>query len=342
MLVANYMIEDLKKEKNLVRILVILLIIAVGSYVYSITAQILGNFSDIIIMLIVGWLLSFVLEPLVDKTSGITKLSKFWSAVIVYTGFIVLITAIIFLFIPEVTGQINALTRVLPGYFNSYPQVINHFGDSVSNSLSNAVTLIPSVAQFFLSAFIAIIFSFYFVIDKNAINKELFSLTPKSWHEHIRFFQKVINDVFTSFLRVQLLFGIIAGVFTWLVLRMFNIDFAASTALLAGIFTTIPLVGPVLGIIPPVFVALLISPTSAIMTFVIIFIGQQILFNVIGPKLLGNAFKIHPVIIIISFFIGYKVAGWMGVIFAVPVLGILSIVLRELGHHFLKQDSSQK
>lgn len=336
------MIDDLKKDKNLARILLILLIIAVGSYVYGIASQILGSFSDIIIMLIIGWLLSFILEPLVDKVCSITKLSKFWSTVVVYSAFVLLIAATIFLFIPEVTGQINVLTRVLPGYFNSYPQVINHFGDSVSSTLSNAVSLIPSVAQFFLSAFIAIIFSFYFVIDKDAINKEFFEFTPKSWHEHIRFFQKVINDVFTSFLRVQLLFGIVAGIFTWLVLRMLNIDFAASTALLAGIFTMIPLIGPVLGIVPPVFVALLISPTAAIITFVIIFIGQQILFNVVGPKLLGNAFKIHPAVVIISFFIGYKIAGWTGAIFAVPVLGILSIVIRDLGHHFLKQGHSEK
>lgn len=332
------MLDDLKKEKNLFRILTILLIIAVGSYIYGIFAQVLSIFSDVILMLLIGWLLSFILEPLVDKTASLTKLSKIWSTVIVYVLFTFLIAAVIFLFIPEVTGQINALTRILPAYFDSYPYIINQISAIIGKSLNNIVLYIPSVAQFVLSLFIAIIFSFYFIVDKDGINKEIFALTPKSWHEHISFFQKVINDVFASFLRVQLIFGIVAGIFTWLILQICGSEFAASTALLAGLLTLIPLIGPVLGIIPPVFVALLISPTAAIITFVVILIGQQVLFNVVGPKLLGNAFRTHPGIVIISFFIGFKIAGLIGAIFAVPVLGILTVVARELGHHFLKHN----
>lgn len=332
------MLDDLKKEKNLFRILTILLIIAVGTYIYGVFAQVISIFSDVILMLLIGWVLSFILEPVVDKTTTITKISKIWATLIVYILFTFLIAAVVFLFIPEVTKQIHALTRILPSYFDSYPYVINQISLVIGKSLNNIVVYIPSVAQFFLSLFIAIIFSFYFIVDKDGINEELFSFTPKSWHEHIKFFQKVINDVFGSFLRVQLLFGIIAGIFTWLILQICGSEFAASTALLAGLLTLIPLIGPVLGIIPPVFVALLISPSAAIITFVVILIAQQVLFNVVGPKLLGNAFKTHPGIVIISFFIGFKIAGLIGAIFAVPVLGILTVVIREVGHHFIKHD----
>ncbi len=332
------MLDDLKKEKNLFRILTILLIIAVGTYIYGVFAQVIGIFSDVILMLLIGWVLSFILEPVVDKTTAITRISKIWATLVVYILFTFLIAAVVFLFIPEVTKQIHALTRILPSYFDTYPYIINQISLIIGKSLNNIVVYIPSVAQFFLSLFIAIIFSFYFIVDKDGINDEIFSFTPKSWHEHIRFFQKVINNVFGSFLRVQLLFGIIGGIFTWLILQICGSEFAASTALLAGLLTLIPLIGPVLGIIPPVFVALLISPTAAIITFVVILVAQQVLFNVVGPKLLGNAFKTHPGIVIISFFIGFKIAGLIGAIFAVPVLGILTVVVRELGHHFIKHE----
>lgn len=329
------MLDDLKKEKNLFRILTILLIIAVGSYIYGIFAQVLGIFSDVIFMLLLGWLISFMLEPLVDKICSLTKLSKIWSTTIVFILFTILISATVFLFIPEVTGQINALNKILPGYFHTYSYIVNQISMVISKSLNNIMNFLPSIAQFFLVVFLAIIFSFYFIIDKDKINKEFFSFTPKSWHEHIKFFQKVINDVFGSFLRVQLIFGIIGGIFTWLVLRGVNSDFAASTALLAGLLTTIPLIGPILAIIPAVFVALLISPTAAIVTFIAILAFQQVLFNVVGPKLLGRAFKTHPAIVIISFFLGFKIAGLIGAILAVPVLGILTVVVRDLSHHFL-------
>ena len=135
----------------------------------------------------------------------------------------------------------------------------------------------------------------------------------------------------------------LAGVSTWIVLTIFGINFAASTSLLAGILTIIPLVGPIFGIIPAAFIALIsdpTNPTKALLIAALLLLIQQLTFNAIGPRLLGKAFKLHPIIILLSFIIGAKVAGPLGAIFAVPVLGIIGIIFRELGHYFI--NPSQK
>jgi predicted PurR-regulated permease PerM len=141
------------------------------------------------------------------------------------------------------------------------------------------------------------------------------------------------------------IFGIVSGVFTWLVLSFFLVDFAASISLLSGILTVIPLVGPLLALIPPVLVSLVTNPnnpTEAVIILAILLIFQQILFNAVGPKLMGKAFRLHPIIVFLSIIIGFKVAGPLGGIFAVPFLGIGTVVLKELAHYFINPETSSK
>lgn len=329
-------LDEIKKQSTLIRILIIFLILAVGIHLFQIGWQILGQFSDILLILVSAWLLSFVLEPVVDFINRLTKLPRIWSTLLTYSLISGIFAAAIFLLIPTVTNQIELLNKILPKFLESAPAYITNLSGALSGYLSNSLLVIASIAQFFFYFFIALIISFYFIVDREKLNNELFDLTPKKWHKNLEFVKTVINSTFASFLRVQIIFGIISGVSTWLILRIIGIDFAATAGLLAGIFAIIPLVGPILAIIPPVFVTILIDPAVTLLVFVILLAIQQVTFNIIGPKLLGRSFKVHPIIILVSFLVGSKIAGGIGAIFAIPVLGIIIIVFRRLGHHFLK------
>ena len=132
-------------------------------------------------------------------------------------------------------------------------------------------------------------------------------------------------------------------IFTWIILRIFSIDLAASIALLAGILTIIPIVGPILAVIPPAFITLVSHPENpvlAVAILAILVLLQQVVYNAIGPKLMERAFKLHPIIVFLSIIIGFKVAGPLGAVFVVPVLGICVIVIRKLGYHFINPENS--
>ena len=157
----------------------------------------------------------------------------------------------------------------------------------------------------------------------------------------MRFIQTTIDETFASFLQIQVLFGVLAGIATWIVLRIFGIDYAASIAILAGLLTIIPLAGPVLGIIPPAFVAFATHPENpflAVAIAAILLLIQQIVYNSVGPKLMEKAFKLHPIVVLLSIVIGFKVAGAMGAVFVIPVLGIAVIVIKKLGYHFINPE----
>ena len=68
------MFNEVKKNYNLVQILLFLLVIAVGSYVLGLAWIVLGQFSDILMVILVSWLLSFLLDPVVDMIQKYLRL----------------------------------------------------------------------------------------------------------------------------------------------------------------------------------------------------------------------------------------------------------------------------
>lgn len=329
------MLDEIKKNYSLVKILLILLIIIAGSYVLSIAWIVISQFLSLFIVLLSAWLLNIILEPMAEKIQEFLKISKLFSTFITYILLSILLIAITISYIPLITSQILTITAILPHYLKSAPPFIVSLNESLSSQIGNSIILIPPVAQFLFSAFIALILSFYFIVDKEKINEEFFNLIPKQWHNAFRFTQKVIDDTFISFLKIQLFFGVSSGIITWIILRAFNIDYAASIAFMSGAFAFIPLIGPLLTIIPPILIALLADPLKALIIGIILFIAQQIIANIIGPKLMGKAFKLHPAVILISFLIGLQFAGALGAVFAIPILGISAVMLKRFGHYFL-------
>lgn len=330
--------DEIRKNHSLIRVLIILLIVAVGSYVLSLVWGVISQFLNLFVILLLAWLLSFILEPIVEgiQTLGISKLI---ATTVTYTLIFALLVVITIGYFPAVTSQIPKVTNFISHNLQSAPPIVADLNNSLNNNqLGKSATLIPSVGQFLFLAFITLILSFYFIIDRGKINQEFFNLCPKTWHNFLRYTQKVISDVFISFLRVQLFYGISTGILTWIILIAFNIDFAASIGFISGIFAFIPLIGPLLALIPPVLVAFLVDPVKAAVIGVILLVIQQVTFNIIGPKLLGKAFKLHPALILISFLAGLQLAGALGAIFAIPVLGISAVMIRRFGHYFLARD----
>lgn len=326
------MLEEIKKELTSIKALSILLTLALIFYIFGLGWNLLSNFSDVVIILFISWLLSFILEPAIHKFSRLTRLSLTWATLISYLFLLSALTLIVILFIPIVTSQFTNLSIVIPEYLKTAPVFVQKWSDNFLNSLYDYVVFIPSIAGFLFSLLLISIISFYFIVDKKRISKEIYDLIPAKWHNDFIYVRKIVNNTFASFMRVQLLFGVISGFATWLVLRLFGIEFAALVGLLSGVLSVIPAVGAIFAIIPPIIVSLILAPTKTIFIFAIILILQQLIFNIWGPRFLGKTFNIHPIIVLLSFLVGFKIAGLLGAIFAIPVVSVISIIIREISH----------
>jgi predicted PurR-regulated permease PerM len=335
------MFNDIKKEFFSLKILTVLLTLAVSIYLLNFVFDFLKNFSDIIWILILGWLVSFILEPFVDIFTKYLKLPRGVSTVVVFLLAAGLIALSFMIFIPDLAVQFKSLQKVVPQILKDYPPQLQHGVNKFIGDLSESRDLLPSLTQFFVNLVTILILSFYLVVDKKNINRKIYAIAPIRYHEQIRFIQKVIDSSFASFVRIQALWGLVGGVVTYIFLTIFGVHFAASTSLLAGILTAVPMIGPIIGVIPPLIVAVLDKPDQALIIFLAIFLTQQFIFNVIGPKVIGKAFNVNPIMVIFSLLIGIKVAGFLGAVLAIPVISILLVAGQEFYTYYFKEKESK-
>jgi len=113
--------------------------------------------------------------------------------------------------------------------------------------------------------------------------------------------------------------------------------FALVLGLIAGIFEILPYVGPILGAIPAIVVALLADPWSALWVAIAFFGIQQVENLVLVPRISGESVKLHPAMVMVVLVVGNELAGFWGMLIAVPVTAVLRDVFKYLYLRFLDE-----
>jgi hypothetical protein len=86
----------------------------------------------------------------------------------------------------------------------------------------------------------------------------------------------------------------------------------------------IPFFGPFVAWLPPVAVAFLFKPDATLPTLIVIAIGWVVVMNFLTPRIMADALRIHPIVVLGSVFVGLKVGGIAGAIFGIPIAAVLS------------------
>ena len=305
------------------RILAILGIITLGWHLFGVFGSFISLFADIFLLLILSWILSFVLEPLVESLSK-KGLSRMMSAVIIYLAVALCAIVLIWVVLPTTLTQLTQLAGNLPIFL---PEKIVQF---LTGTIGNYVSFASGVASTLTGLLLVFIFSFYFLLSRKEISRFVLEILPEEYEEDYLFLEKVLNNTFASFLQIQIVLGLVMGAITFITLTVLGINLAVSTSIVAAILAMIPVVGPVLMIFPVVLATLSISMQKMLIATSVIILTGQLVYNILSPKLLGTALKIHPIIVLLSFLVGYRLGGVWGAIFAVPVTSAIFIIVKEI------------
>jgi predicted PurR-regulated permease PerM len=109
--------------------------------------------------------------------------------------------------------------------------------------------------------------------------------------------------------------------------------YAVAFGVFYGFAELIPYIGPILGAIPPVLVALFTDPISAVWV-VLLFIGlQQVEGHVVAPQVFGHTLRINPLLVIFALLLGLEVHGVIGALVALPILSVLRETVMYLSRH---------
>jgi predicted PurR-regulated permease PerM len=209
--------------------------------------------------------------------------------------------------------------------------------------LQSRLNDVVRLGQSLIVGFIRGIFLFFFtlmigafvLVDLEKVHGFLRSLFPSNVRDDYDVIIAGIDRGLSGVIRGQLVICVINSLFTYVGLLVFGVKYKLILAVVAGLMSLVPIFGSILSSVPIVLVAL-VSGDEGIdvvrgiaMTLWIIGI-HFIEANVLNPKIIGTAAKIHPVLVIFSLFLGEHAFGLVGALLAVPVLSAISVVFMYL------------
>jgi len=355
------MIELTPRERRWLDAVVVLAAIALGFVVLGFVGQVVAYFSDLIFVFFLAWLLAFVLAPVVVRLrNAIPVLSRAGAVFAVYFvlfGALIVVTVAIASALVSGIGDFIAnvphLRDDLPGILAPWQDRINGLGltqikletlatsflDNLSVYAAQAAQPLQQIAVASLGAIgsllLVIVLSLYMVADRERLTAFLFWLVPSGYKEEARLLEEAVARSFGGFIRGQAIIGVVFGLVSLLATLLFGLDYAALTTATAALLMAIPFFGPFVAWIPPIAVAFLSKPDALLPTVIVVGIGWAVVMNVLSPRIMANALRIHPIVVFGSVLVGTKVAGISGAIFGIPVAAVLSAlflhVLRERG-----------
>jgi predicted PurR-regulated permease PerM len=186
--------------------------------------------------------------------------------------------------------------------------------------------IVGGIARLFLVLMVAA----FILVDLDRIQGFLRSLVPDRYRGD---YDRIVTGVdrgLSGVIRGQLLICVINGLLTYAGLLIFKVKYAALLGAIAAIMSLIPIFGSILSSVPIVVVALISSATFDIRKGLFV-LGWIILIhlieaNVLNPKIMGNAAKIHPVLVVFALIAGEHAYGLVGALFAVPVASIIQTI----------------
>lgn len=214
-------------------------------------------------------------------------------------------------------------------------EIVNAIQNYIMINLGAMTSNIMSIGSSIASFFVAIIISIYILKDSEyfiSLWKKLYYLifresrTGNKIEETFR----LIHDVFSKFIRGQLLEAFFVGALSAIALSLVGIDYAIVIGLIAGICNMIPYVGPLVGTLLAAVMGLLSGrPIKVIYAVIAMLVVQQVDNNLLAPKIVGNSVGLHAVFTMMAIIIGGNVGGLIGMLLAVPVAASIRVLFNK-------------
>lgn len=278
------------------------------------------------------------------------RVPRVLAVIIVYLTAFLTLGFMFYLIIPPVFSELSDLSANIPAYLEEpfQTQLIHEFLPELPESISQILLGFADSARGFiekitggffhatsvlfggaLSFVFTIVLSFYLSVQEKGIENFLRIIIPLKYEEYaIDLWNRSRNKI-GDWMKGQVLLGLLIGIMVFLGLTILQIKYAISFAFLAAVFEIIPVFGPVLASIPPIGMALLQSPSLALLVAALFFVVQQFENHLIYPLVVRKVVGISPTIVILVLFIGGKLAGFLGIILSVPLATVLVEFLND-------------
>lgn len=280
------------------------------------------------------------------------KVPKYLVSTLMLVGLLALVIGFVLLLLPVLSNQYQTLFSAIPRYYSiirdwiasSKNELVVRLSESLPVQLSlgeqlpgpspDAITTLNSAVRFLGSGlnnvffgFVLLLLSYYWMVSGPQIVASSLFFVKQDKRQNVLEIAQEIELKLTRYLVGQGVLSLsIAGLslVVFLVLRLPN---AFLLALIAGLFEAVPMVGPILGAIPAVLVALSMSPTTVIWVIISTLIIQQIENNLLVPRIMNKVVGVNPFISILSISTFTSLYGIGGALMAIPLAAVIQLIL---------------
>jgi predicted PurR-regulated permease PerM len=304
---------------------------------------------------VVGMMIAYLLNPQVKRLERL-GLSRTITTVIITFSFFLIVVLTIIIVLPLLEEQLIDFVRKIPEYVHRFIKrceplwkiTTTYFSvdidqlHSISGKYAGTIaTWVVNIVSNLLTgslAFINIIslilitpaVTFYLLRDWDKFTKCFDDLLPRNHLKTIRIQLYEIDSTLAGFIRGQFLVCLVLSIFYAISLTLVGLDLGLIVGLVSGIFSFIPYLGTIIGLIAGVGISLAQSQDWTLVAMVtFVFVGGNLLEgNILSPKLVGEKIGLHPVWIIFALLTGWTLCGFFGILIALPVAAIAGVLIR--------------
>lgn len=329
-------------------LLIFLIIILIFYGLYSIRSALLS----ILYPFLAAFIIAYLLKPLVNYFCR-HRIPRSIGILIIYGVFTLIMVLLAVNLVPSLINELQKMMIKIPDYtfkiqsflrrvhydydrFN-IPESVRIVIDENIEQLQffniNLIQLITeNIINFFSQIFLLVLIPllvFYILKDLDNIKDAFMRAVPPKYRRRVRMLGEDIDTTLGAYVRSQFLISFLVASMVYVGLIILGVEFAIILAIINGITNIIPYFGPFIGAVPAVLVSLLESPLLALKVILMITFVQQVESHIISPTILGRNLKLHPIVVIFALLAGGNFFGFLGLIFAVPVLAVIRVIIKH-------------
>jgi predicted PurR-regulated permease PerM len=270
-----------------------------------------------------------------------------WLAILsIYIVVVAVIVLAGLLVIPPLVAQAVSLWEKMPAEFNrlqgfliryklmtrpiTLAEAVQNAPNGSTNAVGTVLVALSSLIGGIFGLITILILSFYLLIEAQPMFEYLVRFVPTGRRADVATAAREAVSKVSAWLRAQFLLAGVMGLFAAAGLGLMGVPYFYVIATVAAIGETIPIVGPIVGGVTAVAVAITVSPKLAGMVGVYFLVLHQLEANVLVPKIMERRVGVSPVAVLVALLIGGALWGIVGAILAIPTAAILSIVIEDL------------
>lgn len=316
--------------------------------------------------------LAYLFDPLTDRLErlkiGRWQWSRTTAVIVVFALGIGLFVVLLLVVLPLLRTQIQDLVARMP-------QILDWLGDSawpwlqqtlglqgfsldtatITETLKNywretskaLFTVLGTLSQggqavlsFLMNLVLVPVVTFYLLRDWDKLTNGIQRLLPRRHEPLITRLFSEIDEVLGAFIRGQLVVMLALGLIYAIGLWAIGLDLAIIIGLVAGLLSIVPYLGTFVGVAAALVAAMFQfqDVTHLLLVAVVFGIGQMLEGMVLTPKLVGDRIGLHPVAVIFAVLAGGQLAGFLGILLALPVAAAFNVLVRYIHGQYRNSD----